>query len=253
MHAAITTGCNIFNGGETYGTPEYNSLTLLKAYYEKYPEDVGKVVVNIKSGTKGTFGLDGSAEYAKESVDRCLKLLGDRGKIDIFEYARRDTSVPLTVTLGALAECVEEGKIGGVALSEVNANTIREAAKITKIVAVETELSIFSTGPLTNGICAACAELGIQIHAYSPLGRGMLTGRIKSPDDIHEGDNRKMLPRFSPENFAINLKLVEEVEKIAAKKGCTPSHWHLAGFELYQTSQGCLKSSPFPELQLLNV
>jgi pyridoxine 4-dehydrogenase len=165
MHAAITAGCNIFNGGEMYGTPEYNSLTLLKAYYEKYPEDVGKVVVNIKSGTKGTFGLDGSAEYAKESVDRCLKLLGDRGKIDIFEYARRDTSVPLTVTLGALAECVEEGKIGGVALSEVNANTIREAAKITKIVAVETELSIFSTGPLNNGICAACAELGIQIHA----------------------------------------------------------------------------------------
>lgn len=133
----------------------------------------------------------------------------------MFECARRDPKVPLKETLGALAELVDEGKIGGVALCEVSANTIREAAKITRIVAVEVELSLWSTEPLTNGIAEACFELNIPIIAYSPIGRGMFTGQIKSLEDIPQGDVRKILPRFQPQNFGTNMKLVRELEKIA--------------------------------------
>ena len=171
MRSALTSGCNFWNGGEFYGTPESNSLTLLNHYFAKYPEDADKVVLNIKGAMnmKGAMGHgmapDGSPEYVRKSVENCLKMLGERGKIDMFECARRDPTVPLEKTLKALAELVDEGKIGGVALSEVNANTIRESAKITKIVAVEVELSLWCTAPLTNGIAEACAELDIPIIA----------------------------------------------------------------------------------------
>jgi pyridoxine 4-dehydrogenase len=143
MRASLVAGCNLWNGGEFYGKPEHNSLTLLKKYYEKYPEDVDKVVLNIKGCTRPELIPDGSPEFVRKSVENSLAILGPRGKIDMFECARRDPNVPLQENLGALAELVKEDKIGGVALSEVNAGTIREAAKITKIVAVEIELSLF--------------------------------------------------------------------------------------------------------------
>lgn len=165
MRAALASGCNLWNGGEFYGTPESNSLTLLKRYYTQYPEDADKVVLNIKGATRPGLQPDGSPEFVRQSVENCLKMLGERGRIDMFECARRDPKVPLEQTLGALAELVDEGKIGGVALSEVSAKTIREAAKITKIVAVEVELSLWSTEPLTNGIAEACAEFDIPITA----------------------------------------------------------------------------------------
>ena len=165
MRAALAKGCNFWNGGEFYGTPDFNSLTLLRNYYEKYPEDAEKVILNIKGATLPTLQPDGSPEFVKKSVHKCLEMLGPRGRIDMFECARRDPNVPLEKTLSALAELVQEGKIGGVALSEVNAGTIREAAKITKIVAVEIELSLWQTEPLTNGIAKVCAELKIPIIA----------------------------------------------------------------------------------------
>ena len=165
MRSALSSGCNFWNGGEFYGTPESNSLTLLHDYFARYPEDADKVVLNIKGAMGPGMKPDGSPEYVRKSVENCLRMLGKRGKIDMFECARRDPTVPLEKTLKALAELVDEGKIGGVALSEVNANTIRESAKITKIVAVEVELSLWSTEPLTNGIAEACAELDIPIIA----------------------------------------------------------------------------------------
>jgi pyridoxine 4-dehydrogenase len=165
MRASLAAGCNLWNGGEFYGTPEYNSMTLLKKYYEKYPDDADKVVLNIKGCTRPYLIPDGSPEFVKKSVENCLEMMGPRGMIDMFECARRDPNVPLKDTLGALAQLVDEGKIGGVALSEVNAATIREAAKITKIVAVEVEISLFATEPLTNGIAQACYELKIPIIA----------------------------------------------------------------------------------------
>lgn len=165
MRAALDANCCFWNGGEFYGPPDNNSLTLLKKYYEKYPEDVDRVVLNIKGGLKPDLEPDGSPEFVKNSVAHCLEMLGGKGRIDIFECARIDPSVPLARTLGTLAELVDEGKIGGVAISEVGANTIREASKITKILAVEVELSLWSTDPLTNGVAEVCAELKIPILA----------------------------------------------------------------------------------------
>ena len=165
MRVALAKGCNFWDGGKFYGPPDHNSLTLLRKCYEKYPEDADKVVLNIKGGALPILRPDGSPDFVKRSVINSLKMLGPRGRIDMFECARRDPDVPLEQTLGALAELVKEGKIGGVALSEVRADTIREAAKITKIVAVEVELSLWQTEPLTNGIAEVCAELKISIIA----------------------------------------------------------------------------------------
>ena len=165
MRAAIQAGSNCWNGGDFYGPPGNNSLTLLRKYYDRYPEDADKVVLNIKGGLGPGMKPNGSPEFLRESISKSLTALGPRGKIDMFECARRDLETPLEQTLAALADLVKEGKIGGVALSEVNANTIRQAAKITKIVAVEVELSLWCTDPLTNGIAAACAEFDIPIIA----------------------------------------------------------------------------------------
>lgn len=165
MRAALDSNCNFWNGGEFYGPPDNNSLTLLKKYYEKYPDDAEKVLLNIKGGMKPGLEPDGNPEFVKKSVAHCQEMLGGKGRIDMFECARVDPNVPLAQTLGALAELVDEGKIGGIAISEVNANTIREASKITKILAVEIELSLWSTDPLTNGVAEVCAELNIPILA----------------------------------------------------------------------------------------
>ena len=165
MRAAAETNCLLWNGGDMYGTPEHNSLTLLKRYLTQYPEDAGKIVLNIKSGVRPGLKPDGSAAFMRECVDGALRMLDGACRIDMFECARRDPDTPLEETLGALAKMVQEGKIGGIALCEVSAQTIREAAAITKIVAVEVELSMWSTEPLTNGIADACYELDIPIIA----------------------------------------------------------------------------------------
>ncbi|MCJ1282146.1 hypothetical protein MMC26_001469 [Xylographa opegraphella] len=155
-------------------------------------------------------------------------MLGGTAKIDMFEFGRRDPNTPLETTLATLDELVQEGKIGGVALSEVNAETIRAAAKITNIVAVEIEISLFCTDPLTNGITKACAELNIPIIAYCPLGRGLLSGHIKSFEDLPEKDLRRMLPRFQPPNFENNMRLVHKVETLAREKNCTAAQLAIA-------------------------
>ena len=165
MRASLEAGCNLWNGGEFYGPPERNSLVLLNRYYAKYPEDASKVVLNIKGGIGSNFAPDGSPDGIRRSVENCVKQLGSTGKIDMFECARKDPNTPIEVTMQALGELVKEGKIGGIALSEVNANTIRQAAKVTKIAAVEIEMSLFSTEALTNGVAEACAELKIPILA----------------------------------------------------------------------------------------
>ena len=165
MRAALSAGCNLWDGGEFYGTPESNSLTLLEKYFTRYPEDAEKVILNIKGALKQDMTPDGSPSFVRQSVEHCLDMINGKGSIDMFECARRDPNIPLETTMATLEELKKEGKIGGVALSEVNANTIREAAKSTKVLAVEIEISLFSTEPLYNGITQACGELDIPILA----------------------------------------------------------------------------------------
>ncbi|KAK4128834.1 Aldo/keto reductase [Parathielavia appendiculata] len=230
---ALESGCNYINGGEFYGPQDNNSLTLLNKYYERYPEDQDRIVLNIKGCADLTTLIpDGSPAGVKRSVENSVRLIGGKGRIDQFEPARKDPNTEIEVTVAALQEQVEAGNIGGITLSEVSAATIRRAAGVAKIEAVEVEMSLWATDPLENGIAQACAELDIPILAYSPLGRGILTGQIKSFDDLPEGDFRRHLPRFQPDVFEGNFRMVKEVEKLAAKKGCTPGQvaigWLLA-------------------------
>ncbi|KAL4782333.1 NADP-dependent oxidoreductase domain-containing protein [Aspergillus varians] len=224
LRTALQNGCTLWNGGEDYGRREYNSLVVLERYLKKYPEDADKFVLNIKGGiNRATHGPDGSVEGTRRTLEDSMAQLKGRKKIDQFEFARRDQNVPMEVTFGIMNEYVKAGKIGGIALSEVRAETIHEAVKHTKVVAVEAELSLFSTEILENGVAAACAQYGIPIVAYSPIGRGLLTGQIRKYEDIPEDSMLRDYPRFQPENFDINVQIVHKVEELAAKKSCTPA------------------------------
>lgn len=237
----------VISGGEHYGTPDRNSLHLLRNYFTRFPNDAEKVVLSIKGCMKPDYTPDGTPEGVRCSVETCLRVLDGKKKIDLFECSRVDRDVPIETTVQALADLVKEGKIGGISLSEVSANTIRRAAKVHKIWAVEVEVSLFSDHVLSEGIAEACAEYNIPIIAYSPVGRGLLAGQWKSVKDIPQGDSRLMFPRFSPEvsiptplkyvsflptktrtnpmaytqNFDKNLKLVQAVQQIADRKGIT--------------------------------
>lgn len=138
---------------------------MVKKYYTKYPEDADKAVLNNKGALQPGLIPDGNPKFMRQSVERCMEMLGGKGNIDIFECGRRDPDTPLETRLATLGELAKEGKIGGVALYEVNADTIHAAAKLTKIVAVEVEISLFFIEPLSNGIAKACAELNILIIA----------------------------------------------------------------------------------------
>ncbi|KAI8956743.1 Aldo/keto reductase [Daldinia sp. FL1419] len=223
MKTALNNGMNFWNGGEFYGPPERNSLWLLERYFAKYPEDADKVVLSIKGGMSPDGRVaDGTPEGTRRSIDTCIAQLKGRKKIDIFEFARRDPKVPLSVTFGVIEkEYIQTGKIGGISLSEVRAETIHEAVKITKVVGVEVELSLFSREVLENGVADACAQHDIPLIAYSPVGRGFLTGQIKSLDDVKP--ELRSWPWFQPGNFELNLQLAQQVEELAKKKGVTPA------------------------------
>ncbi|KAL1306969.1 hypothetical protein AAFC00_005604 [Neodothiora populina] len=223
MKASLAVGSNFWNGGELYGTPERNSLHLLYEYFFKYPEDAEKVVLSIKGGLeRGQMAPNGTRENVRRSIDECLNVLDGKKFLDLFECARVDPKTPIETTIEAIAEYIKEGKLGGISLSECSADTIRRAAKVHKISAVEVEYSLWATDIEKNGVAEACAELKIPIIAYSPLGRGFLTGQIKSFDDLTEADFRRTQPRFQGENFEKNMQLVRDIQKIADKKGCTP-------------------------------
>ena len=222
MKAALDTGANFWNGGTFYGPPNANSITLLKAYFDAYPEDREKIVISIKGGLAANMVPDGSPETVQKEVKDCLQAMGIKS-LDIFECARVDPKVPVETTVKALADLVKAGKLRGIGLSEVKAETIRRAHKVHPIAVVEIELSLWATESLRNGVVSNCAELDIPLVAYSPIGHGFLTGQIKSVDDIPADDMRRTFPRFQPENFSKNLDLVHELERLAKKKACTPA------------------------------
>jgi len=245
MKASIEVGNIFWNAGEFYGTPEYNSLHLLNKYFTKYPEDASKVVLSIKGALKDMHP-DGSPENIKRSVENCLKLLDDKKSIDIFEPARVDKNTPIETTLKALEEYVKAGKIGGISLSEVSAATIQRAVKVTKIVAVEVELSLWSLDILNNGVAAACAEHNIPVVAYSPIGRGFLTGEIQKREDIPKGSFISTAPRFQPGNFEKNLDLVRKLQDIASNKGCTPAQLAISWVRHLSKKNGNPEIIPIP-------
>ncbi|KAL4758900.1 aldo/keto reductase family protein [Aspergillus foveolatus] len=220
LKTALEQGATFWNGGIHYGTPTSNSLHLLKHYFTQYPEDADKVVLSIKGCYDlATHTPDCSPDGIRASVDKALAVLDGVKKIDVFECARVDPNVPIETSIATLAQLVKEGKIGGVGISEASAATIRRAHAVHPIAAAEIELSLFTTDSLRNGIVDVCRELNIPIIAYSPLGRGWLTGQIRHYSDLAENDMRRMLPRFQPDVFEDNFRLVEAVENVAQQKG----------------------------------
>lgn len=219
----------------------------MNRYFTQYPQDAENVVLSVKGAINlTTLATDASPEGIKRSVENILSVLDGKKKIDIFECARVDKKTPIEDTIRTLAEYVKAGKIGAIGLSEASAVTIRRAHAVHPIAGVEVEFSLWTTEILQNGVATTCAELGIPIIAYSPLGRGFLTGKIRSIDDIPGGDLRKTLDRFQPGNFEKNLKLVGEINKVAAKKGATPAQLALAWVRHQSGKNGMPVIIPIP-------
>ncbi|KAJ5891531.1 aldo/keto reductase [Penicillium subrubescens] len=200
LKAVLAAGVNVWNGADVYGTPDNNSLHLMNRYFNIFPEDADKVVLTIKSGIK-------------------------------------DMRIS-TMDFDALAELVKEGKIGGTQLSEVSANTIRRAAKGGKDRYGGSGNQLVGDICLRDGVAETCAELGIPMVAYTPLGGGMLTGQIKSLADMPANDYHRFFPRFQPENFEMNLQLVIKLEEMAAKKLCTTAQLALSWIKAQSRRDG---------------
>jgi aryl-alcohol dehydrogenase-like predicted oxidoreductase len=175
--------------------------------------------------------LDGSANHVRSSIEISLKTL-ETDHVDLYYQHRVDPNVPIEETVGAMAELVEEGKIRHIGLSEAAPDTVRRAHAVHPIAAVQTEYSLWTREPEHNGVLDTCRELNIGFVPYSPLGRGFLSGRFSSPDDIDDNDFRKRNPRFAGANFEANMKLARKVAEIAQEKRVTPAQlalgWVLA-------------------------
>ena len=223
LNTAFESGARFWNAGEFYGTPEKNSLHLLKEYFTRYPERASQVVLSIKGGLDPVkMTPDGSEKGVTRSIEQCIRVLDGTKKIDIFECARVDPEVPIEETIMALARFVKEGKIGGIGLSEVRAETIKRAHKVHKISIVEIELSLWTTDVLQNGIAETCHNLGIPMAAYAPLSRGALTGKFVTKNS-ELPESRRAYPKFQDENLENNLRLSKEIENMAKAKNCTPT------------------------------
>ncbi|KAF7548454.1 hypothetical protein G7046_g8668 [Stylonectria norvegica] len=248
MRTALKNGSNVWNAAEFYGKPEYNSMTLLKHYFTKYPEDADKVTVFFKGGMSlVNHAPDASPEGIRRSLDNIISQLGGTKKVDGFACSRRDPKVPLSETFAFIQkEYIDTGKLGGIYLSECGADTINEAVKYAKIAAVEVELSLFSPDILTNGVAAACAKHNIPILAYSPIGRGLLTGRFKDVSQTKSLGIATMLPRFQAEHFDHNLQLVKQVETLAEKKGVTPAQLAIGWVRSLSNAPGLPTIIPIP-------
>src|SRR3989441_12924269 len=189
------------------------------------------VIVATKFGNQrredGTWiGINGKPEYVRQACEGSLQRMGI-DHIDLYYQHRVDNTVPIEETIGAMADLVRQGKVRYLGMSEASAATIRRAHKVHPLSALQTEYSLWSRDP-EDEILPTCRELGVGFVAYSPLGRGFLAGRFKTPEDLPEDDWRKDHPRFQGANFQKNLDLVARVEQLARAKGCTPSQLALA-------------------------
>jgi aryl-alcohol dehydrogenase-like predicted oxidoreductase len=232
IHRALELGINFLDTAQLYG-PLTNEQLVGRAVKGRRDEYViaTKFARRMDGATPGdmsTVGqLDGSADHVRSSIDGSLERLGT-DHIDLFYQHRVDPQIEIEETVGAMAELVKQGKVRHIGLSEAAPETIRRAHAVHPIAAVQTEYSLWTRDPEQNGVLATCRELGIGFVPYSPLGRGFLSGRFKSPDELDDNDFRKRGPRFTGGNLEANLKLAGKVAEIAEEKGITPAQLALA-------------------------
>ena len=224
---ALELGINLLDTSDVYG-PHTNEVLVgnaLKGRRQQFFVATKFGIVR-DPATPEKRGIDGSPAYVRKSAEGSLQRLGVE-TIDLYYQHRVDKNTPIEETVGAMSRLVEEGKVRFLGLSEAAPATIERANKVHPITALQTEYSLFSRDPEPE-ILPTCRRLGIAFVAYSPLGRGFLTGAFKSPSDFEKGDYRLSSPRFQGENFARNLQLVEKVKQLAAENGITPSQLALA-------------------------
>lgn len=227
IHRALELGVTLLDTADMYG-PYKNEELVGRAIKGRRDE----VVLATKFGfvrdpsDPAKRGVNGRPEYVRASCEASLERLGVEF-IDLYYQHRVDPDTPIEETVGAMADLVREGKVRHIGLSEANGDTLRRACAVHHVTALQSEYSLWSRDP-EDGVLAACRELGIGFVAYSPLGRGFLTGHIKSLDDLAPDDFRRSNPRFEGANFQRNLDLVRRVGDIAKEKACTPSQLALA-------------------------
>lgn len=229
IHRALDLGVTFIDTADIYG-PHTNELLVGRALAGRRD----KVVLATKFGFVGAAStpvgsaqINGRPEYVAQACEASLQRLGV-DVIDLYYLHRADPDVPIEDTVGAMAKLVQAGKVRYLGLSEVGPKTLRRAHAVHPIAAVQSEYSLWTRDPDDSGAHEVCAELGIALVAFSPLGRGFLTGAIRTPDDFDKDDMRRQQPRFQGENFARNLQLVDELKAMAQARGCSPAQLALA-------------------------
>jgi aryl-alcohol dehydrogenase-like predicted oxidoreductase len=226
IHHAIERGVTFLDTADMYGVGRNEELVGRAIRDRRDQVFLATKFGNVRGPAGEFLGVKGDPDYVRSACEASLKRLGVE-MIDLYYQHRVDANVPIEDTVGAMSRLKEEGKIRFLGLSEAAPRTIRRAAAVTTITAVQTELSLWSRDAEAE-VLPTVRELGIGYVAYSPLGRGFLTGQIKSPDDFPDDDFRRFHPRFTGENFKKNIELVHEVEGLAREKGCTAAQLALA-------------------------
>jgi aryl-alcohol dehydrogenase-like predicted oxidoreductase len=231
IHRALELGCNFLDTAQLYGPMTNEELVgrAIEGHRDEYviATKFARRTDEATPGDMSTLGpLDGSAEHVHTSIEGSLERL-KTDHIDLYYQHRVDPNTPIEETVGAMAELVAQGKVRYLGLSEASAATIRRAHAVHPITAVQTEYSLW-TRDVEDEILQTLNELGIALVAYSPLGRGFLSGRFTAPEELDEGDFRRYGPRFTGENLQANLKLAERVKELAQEKGITPGQLALA-------------------------
>ncbi|WP_207534453.1 aldo/keto reductase [Desertivirga arenae] len=228
IHRSLELGGNFLDTADMYG-PGLNERLIAKAIKGQRDKYIiaTKFGYEVDDNEQLTWNYNGSVAYVKKAAERSLKNL-DTDYIDLYYLHRLDPNTPIEETVGAMAELVKEGKVRYIGLSEVSTSTIRKAHAVHPLTAVQSEYSLFERSVEESRIASTLEELGISLIAYSPLGRGFLTGNLKNPDDFAADDFRRNIPRFQGEQFYKNLDLVEVINEMATEKSVTSSQLAIA-------------------------
>ncbi|GGG34452.1 aldo/keto reductase [Hymenobacter glacieicola] len=228
LHRALELGINLLDTADLYG-PMHNERLVGRALAGRRQQVVlaTKFGFEVDDQENWTGGYNGRPEYVRKSIERSLRNLRT-DYVDLYYLHRVDPNTPIEDTVGAMSRLVEEGKVRYLGLSEVSVELLRRGHAIHPISALQTEYSLFDRGVEEDGVLAATREMGIGFVGYSPLGRGFLSGEIKSPDDFEPNDSRRFFPRYQGENFYRNLELVEKLQSLAHDRGVMAAQLALA-------------------------
>jgi aryl-alcohol dehydrogenase-like predicted oxidoreductase len=228
IHRALELGMTLVDTSDMYGRGANERLVGRALHGRRDAATIATKGGLVRRDDDPSYrAVDGTPDYLRAACDASLVRLGVE-QIDLYYLHRADPAVPIEESVGALGELVQAGKVRYIGLSEVDAPTLRRAAAVAPIAALQSEYSLFTRDVETNGVLPAARELGIALVAYAPLGRGMLTGTIRSTTELAAADLRRRVPRFDPGNLERNLELVDELSAIARDAGCTPAQLALA-------------------------